>query len=366
MKTIFTLCASFFVITGVSAQVSGPNCGLTFSTSPIAGFSQSWTSTGNAGSSNDSYAVFGDLQNSVGAYSDYILVTNFGFNIPPATVIEGIAVEVERSDPGARTSDYSIRIIREGVLGSTDKSTGTPYPATDQYITYGSSTDLWGESWSFKNISNNDFGIAIAAQRNALGGITGGQIDNIRITVYYNFTTLPLSLTSFTAAKNDKTVTLAWSTSAESNMDQYIAERSEDGRSFYAIASIPASNQSQGNYLHTDKSPLTGTSYYRLKMLDKTGGQTFSKIIPVHFATYNIITLSPSPWTKGNDLTIQNPSKEHLIIQFYKADGKIVGKAVTATNDVPVPVLSDIKGLIYFKVTDEKNQLRGSGSLLIY
>jgi hypothetical protein len=366
MKTILNFCIGVLATIQLTAQVNGPNTGSSSTTSSIGGYSQTWTNTGNVNSSDDVYSSFGNLADVMGSYSNYLTVTDFGFSIPSATIIRGIQVEVERSDPNSKTSDYSIRIIKAGIIGSTEKSTGTAYPATDAYISYGGSTDLWGDTWSFKNIGNNDFGVAIAAQRNATGGVTGGQIDNVRITVYYDYITLPLTLTSFTAAKGDKEVVLRWNTSSESNMDHYEVERSGDGRSFSTMASIPALNQSSANYSYTDNNPLPGTSYYRLIMQGASGDRNYSKIVTVHYTKNNSITLSPSPWTKGNDLTIRNPSRELLTIEFYKDDGKIIGKSTTSTSQVPVSALSDTKGLLYFKVLDEKNQVKGSGSLVVY
>ena len=366
MKPVLYLFAGVLLSTQIFAQANGPFEGHAFSTAPIPGYSQSWTNQLNVGNSDDVYATFGNLPNVVGAYSSYIMVQDFGFNVPPSAIVKGIKVEVERSDPEGKTSDYSIRIIREGVLGIQEKSTGASYPVSDGYITYGSETDLWGETWSYKSIGNNDFGIAISAQRNTSGGITGGRIDNIKVTVYYTFTVLPVTLSSFTASKSGNQVSLKWVTAAEQNMDEYQVERSADGRYFSAIGTVAATNQSSSVYNFTDKNPLPGTSYYRLAMIGKVGDRSLSQVLPVQFRNQNNITLSPSPWTKGNDLSISNPAKERLTIQFYKADGKILGKTITVNHEVAVPFLAETKGVVYFKVLDENNKLKGMGSMLVY
>lgn len=365
MKATLNLATGFLLSISLSAQV-GPYYGNNFSSTSIAGSTQTWNNPQNAGTSNNVYSDFGNLPDVVGAHSNYLVVTDFGFNVPMEATIRGIKVEIERSDPNGKSADYSVRIVREGQLGSVEKSTGAAYPTSDGYITYGGPLDVWGESWSWKNLSNGDFGIAIAAQRNGNGGLTAGRIDDIRITLYYGFGTLPLKLISFTASKQEKSVLLKWQTFAEVDMESFAIERSTDGRTFHQIGEIRAANQASNDYAFTDESPLQGGTYYRLKMIGKSADISISKIVPVHFGNYTVISLNPSPWTKGKPLSIKNTQQEKLTILFYTSDGHAVGKAVTNTNDVPVPALTDVKGLIYFKVTDDKNALKGSGSILVY
>lgn len=364
MKTFLLIC---FIIAGsgqLSAQFYGPSSCSTTSTAALDGNSEAWTSTGNASGSDDNYAVFGDISGGRGSYTNYLVATGFGFNPPYGTIIKGIVVEVERSDPNGLTSDYSIRLVIGGLIRSFEKSAEAPYPATDAYETYGSPTDLWGETWNYKDVANDNFGVAIAAQRISSGGVTAGQIDNIRITVYFEAMILPVTLNSFTAVKENKAVLLNWNATAESNMDHYAVERSSNGRNFYSLASIPSLNQFATDYSYTDNSPFAGVSYYRLKM-EGTVYQKYSKIVSVHFDNNNTISLSPCPWTKGSDLFISNPRNEVLRIQFYDANGQLVSNVITIADRVPTNNLHGAEGKLFYKVFDAKNQLLGSGTLLV-
>ena len=42
--------------------------------------------------------------------------------------------------------DYAVRIIKGGTIGSTDRASGTAWSSSSAYTTYGSSSDLWGET----------------------------------------------------------------------------------------------------------------------------------------------------------------------------------------------------------------------------
>lgn len=117
--------------------------------------------------------------------------TNFGFNV--SGTIQGIVVEVKGYAPnngaGVPARDDKIRIVKGGAIGTNDKSNATNWPGTwpGTYRTYGSSTDLWGETWIAADINSTNFGFAMAERSD--GVYQGGLLfraDTIRITVYYN------------------------------------------------------------------------------------------------------------------------------------------------------------------------------------
>lgn len=364
---ILSLCAGLLLCTNIKAQTAGPSGGSSFSTAPISGSNQSWQNTGNIGASDDQFATFGNLTGGAGSYTNYLTANDFHFNIPDNAVIDGIKVTVECSDPNEKTADYSVRIIKTSQLGNDDKATGTNYPVQeDKELEYGGAADLWSETWIPKQINDNFFGVAIAAQRNADAGVTAGRVDMISITIYYHVNiTLPVTLNSFIALKENKTVAVNWKTSDETAMKQYVVERSSDGRNFITIGTAISQNLPVASYNFRDNNPLTGVSYYRLKMEHLSSSDTYSKIAVVSFGKYSLITLSPSPCINCNNLMINNPGKEELTIQFFTADGKLIGKTATSTSQVTMPVLAETKGIVYFRVTDKNNERRGSGTLMV-
>ncbi len=294
MKPKFLLCLCPFIFMNLSAQFAGPENARTFSNADLPGFSQQWTDITNVQLDDESYATFGNLPGTAGSHTDYLIVTDFGFLIPVGTIISGIKVEVNCSDSNSRTSDYSVRIVKTGSITGEEKATGTPYPAVDNYISYGGSNDLWGETWDYKFIDDNQFGVAIAAQRNTNDDLrTAGRVDNIRITVYYTFTTLQVSLTSFTATVQNKTVQLNWKTTSENNISNYYAERSADGRNFNTLTSIQGLNVPGASYSYNDNYPLSGVSYYRLNIKGMAGYQKYSQIVSVKNNQENSLSLFP-------------------------------------------------------------------------
>jgi uncharacterized delta-60 repeat protein len=77
---------------------------------------------------------------------------------------------------------------------------------------------------------------------------------------------------------------------ANSNISNYVIQRSYDGIHFSSIARINAGNSS--NYTYHDASPLNGTNYYRLQTTSISGAVANSNVIAV---TNSDIKISPNP-----------------------------------------------------------------------
>ncbi len=107
---------------------------------------------------------------------------------------------------------------------------------------------------------------------------------------------LPISLSSFTASAIGEQNLLKWNTANEVNTASFTIESSKDGKSFGDIGSVVAKGSGSNAYSFTDKTPLASTVYYRLKMVDKSGTYTFSKVVSCGLsANNNPLTVYPNP-----------------------------------------------------------------------
>lgn len=144
-----------------------------------------WADPSNAASSNDIYAV-----NSVAlsGTSHYLKATNFGFSIPAGSTINGITVEIERKASGLATiTDSRVRLVKGGTIQTTDKASGSNWPESDTYASYGGAADLWGDTWTADDINNSGFGAVLAATSSSGGDAS---VDHMRITIDYTAPTL--------------------------------------------------------------------------------------------------------------------------------------------------------------------------------
>lgn len=142
-----------------------------------------WNFTANAASSNNMYAQA--PTSGVGSTTHYLKATGFGFAIPANAVINGISMAVEKRSIAARPIDNAVRIVKGGVIGSADRSDPFAWPTVDTVVSYGSSSDLWGLTWTAADINNVGFGAAISARQNVTGLDTAG-VDHITLTVFYS------------------------------------------------------------------------------------------------------------------------------------------------------------------------------------
>lgn len=129
-----------------------------------------------------------------------------------------------------------------------------------------------------------------------------------------DYGTLPVNLAYFKAIVNDeKHVELAWETSTENNSAYFTVERSRTGQDFIPIGTVESGGNTDEvlSYRLTDRQPLSGTSYYRLKQTDLDGSS----------ATYQIVSVR----VEGNVKIYPNPS-----------DGEFVMLEGTAASDLRI------------------------------
>lgn len=130
-----------------------------------------WYAPSNALTSDNAYAYSRFGINS-DYYSNYLKATNFGFSIPSGNSINGIVGEIEKKqsdiDGMYYVNDGEVRIVKSnGTIGTNhNKANSGSWPTTDTYVTYGNSTDLWGETWTYADINDADFGFVISVHHN--------------------------------------------------------------------------------------------------------------------------------------------------------------------------------------------------------
>ncbi len=126
--------------------------------------------------------------------------------------------------------------------------------------------------------------------------------------------TLPITYSKFTATQTNATITLNWQTTTELNNSYFAVERSNNAVNYTAIAQVNSAvtGATVTDYYYTDKLPLAGTNYYRLKQTDKDGKFSYSKTLSIGYIKPGSIQLFP------------NPAKDRLTVKGLNA-------AVTST-----------------------------------
>lgn len=163
----------------------------------------SWSNPTRVVANDNSYATWFILGP---GNSRYLYAKTFNFAIPTGATIDGIVVNIGRkADTASAVKDYRVYIAKaDGTFGTTNKAdTSTFYGTSESEATYGSSTDLWGETWTAEDINDADFGAALSTTDTYFDGSTIS-VDYFTITIYYTEGAGPTFLSAW--ARNSNSV----------------------------------------------------------------------------------------------------------------------------------------------------------------
>jgi hypothetical protein len=168
---------------------------------------------------------------------------------------------------------------------------------------------------------------------------------------------LPVKLNSFDVQKIDNSAKISWSTETENNSSHFVIERSTDGRTWNAIATVTAAGNSstRTNYNTFDNAPLKGINYYRLKQVDKDAKYDYSDIKKALFNSTYTAEVVPNPASHFINLYISKTGSQQASIQLLNANGKIVYSTVSAQSHVQINAAGFSSGLYFVKVIDADN-----------
>jgi len=173
------------------------------------------------------------------------------------------------------------------------------------------------------------------------------------------FISLPLQLLTFTAAPAGKSVELNWLTSTEINTSHFEIERSKDGQHFDKIGGLNAANLQQRNtYRFNDIDALllgTDKLFYRLKLFDKDGKFTYSKVEVVNVKASAAFFFSyPNPTHNQLKVMVNSPIEQKASLQIIDVNGKrlfnLPVKNLRGANQYNINVSSYPNGTYYIQV----------------
>lgn len=239
----------------------GPNSPSTVIDNDSIG-SNVWNFPENAKTSD---GLFSDSDLSLNGISHYLIASNFGFAIPGTSIINGIVVEILRQedDNFDNIYDNAVRIVKAGSISTTDKSSLTEWRTNEtSYVSYGSSTNLWGETFTPAQINASTFGVALSAK--SVNGLlfTEAQVDHIRITVYYTDTgsTTTSTSTTITTSSTSSSTSTSTTTSTSSSTSTTSTSTSTTSTSTSSSSSTSTSTSSSSSTSITSTSTSTSTT----------------------------------------------------------------------------------------------------------
>ncbi len=148
--------------------------------------SRSWRDPEDA-LTNNGWVAYVDVGDD-GEISNYLKVSDFGFNIPGNAIMEGIEVRIGRYTSGSSTPrqrDYEVRLVKNNTVTGNNLAKPDGWPTSEQAEDYGGSNNLWGESWTAADINSSQFGVALSVINPHNYYDRTAYVDYIRVTVHY-------------------------------------------------------------------------------------------------------------------------------------------------------------------------------------
>lgn len=203
-------------------------------------------------------------------------------------------------------------------------------------------------SYPTDNPIGNNITLTHAAGFNSTGpGVCPAAAQNI-------MTLLPVELTHFSAEKTGETALLNWATASELNNAHFLVQRSADSKNWETIGTV----QGQGTtlepqtYRFTDREPLGGLNYYRLKQEDFDGASEFSSIVSIDFRKNGKPQLFPNPVRELLFVKLPDGTASNHTAHIFDVQGRLVfSEKWPIENGLDVQPLHN--GLYLLRLEDE-------------
>ncbi|MGC4037887.1 MAG: T9SS type A sorting domain-containing protein [Chitinophagaceae bacterium] len=205
---------------------------------------------------------------------------------------------------------------------------------------------------------------ACNALRAATAGSDGSTVTNysykssLTPSAYCEAIPLPVGLINFTATVQSKqNVLLQWKLDKTFSDKQIVIERSSNFTSWQTVTTIENASVKTIQQF-TDKTPMEGISFYRLKTISKTNAISYSSLQRV-----NILPLSEKfkvyPNPAKDKITIEGEFSPDAILEFYSAEGKLIfKKSITSFQHIihiNLPILNS--GIYFLKIDGQVKKI---------
>lgn len=219
--------------------------------------------------------------------------------------------------------------------------------------TYAWSTGATSSTISFYSCTNGTYNYTVNVTDAC------GAVRTASITVTVSSCVLPVEMLYVRGDYQDDKdrVHIEWATATESNNDYFVIERTTDGVTYAPVATV-STKAVNGNstqpleYECFDTSPPTGTVYYRLKQVDRSGdvkdGGTIS--VQVNPIPVSGVSIQPNPATAsvliGYSATVEGTTQIVILDQFGREVKNIACNARNGANSCEID-LSDLANGVY-------------------
>ena len=168
---------------------------------------------------------------------------------------------------------------------------------------------------------------------------------------------LPVTLAGIKAGNEGKYNKVSWSTASEAPGDYFELERSADSKSFVFLARVDAKGEA-AVYVHDDRIPYAGVNYYRLKLVDRDGGFSYSQIVKAEVRSSAKFSMAAFPNPVDNVMTVTvKGDVGHAAIALCDVAGKVIRSYPVTAAECYIDLEHLSKGIYLLRYTDGQQVL---------
>ncbi len=250
--------------------------------------------------------------------------------------------------PASATDNAGKANLRIGeFMGTSSDSSGTPgsYSSTAVVIDPADGDIVYNTESSRWEVSFNVTGF-------------GGFI------VQTSTTTLPVIVEYFKGSNQGAVNLLTWKVNCTNESVTFDVERSDNGNTFTSIGTVFGSSANCSNpFSFTDKLPLEGKNYYRIKITESTGAIYYTSTILLLTDKVLISTINPTFIYKGSNVQVNFAGiKGDLFI--HDAAGRLIYTHSLTSGVQSLNLPMQVSGVYFYSIKNQDGNVT-SGKLVV-
>ena len=165
-------------------------------------------------------------------------------------------------------------------------------------------------------------------------------------------------------------IILQWSTGNEKNVDRYIIEHATDSIHFNTLHEVVSrgtigQDDQDSLYRDMDSYPTSPVNYYRLRTVLSDGSSLYSAVVRADVDSRKTPILKPTVLHMGGTLRMDNYHEQPLTVNFFNANGTLMGSFMVNSTSFDIPTNGWSKGILFYRISDATHPLIDAGKIMI-
>ncbi len=191
----------------------------------------------------------------------------------------------------------------------------------------------------------------------ASGSVNGVSWVQAQTSSFSNFfinagnSPLTIQLLSIKAENAGARNQVIWQTASEQAGDKFELERSTDGNSFRQLEVLSATGR-PGVYTYWDESPVAGTNYYRLKLVNRDGSYFYSEVVEATVTGAFTVNAYPNPVDQILHIAVTGRA-DNATVSLTDVTGKVIRTIAIEEDKTQISMSGLAQGVYFIRYADD-------------